>query len=91
MPVTLKNFPKQLTNGKYADAVFQRFKRLKYTSSLEDSFALEEEMRKTHNAALKKARVLLKRDHRDEAINLLNEAFAENWRKVEEFENKKRK
>ncbi len=81
-PVTLTDFPKHLTNGEYADKVFQRFAKHKYKTPLDGIFKVEEEMRQAHNAAVAEARKLLRQKRRDEAVKLLNDTFAENWKRA---------
>jgi hypothetical protein len=84
-PITLTDFPKPIANGTYADAVFHRFWKYKYKTSLEDTFQIEEEMRQAHNAAVEKARELLRQNRKDEAVKLLNDTFAQNWEKAAIF------
>ena len=84
-PITLTDFPKPIANGTYADAVFQRFWKYKYKTSLDDTFKIEEEIRQAYNAAVDKARELLRQNRKDEAVKLLNDTFAQNWEKAAAF------
>ena len=84
-PVTLTDFPKKLTNATYADAIFHRYDKYQFTSPIDDAFKIEDEMRKAHNEAVANARELLRQNQKEDAIKLLNDTFAENWKKALEF------
>ena len=80
LPCLLKEIPEALTSGRFSDAVFARRDTGVELPEKERS-SLERKMNQRHRDAVEKARsILLAGGGKEEAANLLSEAFRENWK-----------
>lgn len=88
LPSTLKNYPEKLLSGSFSNEVFKRFQKKSPWKDEKELQAFEAEMSSRHQAALDKARKLLKsgvKDARKQAARLLEKTFWKNWQAAEKF------
>ena len=81
-PVTLKVIPEALLHGKFIDAVFARSNKKGLDAPVDEFIALEKILLANHNAAVEKARKILRAkgaNARAEAAAVLNDSFVKNW------------
>lgn len=86
VPYILDDFPKELTDGSFCDAVFVRWEAKRELLPQDKLLEFERELYKRHDEATEKARAVLKKGGSVEEVKkILGEAFRQNWEAVKKL------
>ena len=87
VPMTLREIPEEILNGSYSSRSFELMDKKAPLLPVDKVAALEKELYARHEAAVEKARKLLRTSTlytaQSDAAKILNDAFAENFRAIE--------
>ncbi|MBQ9338561.1 MAG: hypothetical protein IJS14_14820 [Lentisphaeria bacterium] len=90
VPYILEDFPKELTEGTFCDAVFARYDAKRELLPQDKLVEFERELYKRHDEATEKARAVLKKGGSVEEVKkILGEAFRKNWEAVKKLSEEK--
>ena len=88
VPILCRQFPEELTSGKFSNAVFARFDAKRELLPQDKLLEFERVLNRRHETALEKARAVLKKGGpkaRENAGKILTEAFRLNWEAVKKL------
>ncbi|MBE6402184.1 MAG: hypothetical protein E7039_00490 [Lentisphaerae bacterium] len=87
IPMTLKEVPEEICNGSYSDRSLKLMEKKLPLLPADKLAVLEKRLYERHQAAVEKARVLLrtstKHTVKDDVAKILNDAFAENFKDLQ--------